>query len=254
MRRYYLAESLKNRHTYIGILIILMPLLNVCLAAGLTADYFTIDSYNWWYIALFPGMLALIGSALGNRDKKMGNRAIWVLPADMGSVWDGKVLYGIRCMGISLSVLLAAVLCISTGLEQILQKTFVIEVSAGRHILAVGVLFITSLWQIPFCLLLQQIFGTFPMVLLHIGSYIVLGVELSLCPYFMVFPGGITARLMCIILKILPNGLVAESGSMTFTPELLEWKGFWPGVLASLIWFLGLWAAGRRWFQRQVER
>ena len=61
MRRYYLAESLKNRHTYIGILIILMPLLNVCLAAGLTADYFTIDSYNWWYIALFPGMLALIG-------------------------------------------------------------------------------------------------------------------------------------------------------------------------------------------------
>ena len=76
MRRYYLAESLKNRHTYIGILIILMPLLNVCLAAGLTADYFTIDSYNWWYIALFPGMLALIGSALGNRDKKMGNREI----------------------------------------------------------------------------------------------------------------------------------------------------------------------------------
>ncbi len=254
MRRYYLAERLKNRHTYIEKLIIFMPLITVCLAARLTADYFTIDSYNWWYIALFPGMLTLIGAALGNRDKKMGNRAIWALPADMGAVWDGKVLYGIRCMGIALSVFLAAVLCIGAGLEQILQRTFVIDVTVGRHILAVVVLFITSLWQIPLCLLIQQIFGTFPMVLLHMGSYIVLGAELSLRPYFMALPGGITSRLMCIILKILPNGLAAESGSMTFTPGLLEWKGFWPGVLSSLLWFLGLWAAGRRWFERQVER
>ena len=67
MRRYYLAERLKNRHTYIEKLIIFMPLITVCLAARLTADYFTIDSYNWWYIALFPGMLTLIGAALIRR-------------------------------------------------------------------------------------------------------------------------------------------------------------------------------------------
>lgn len=254
MRRYYLAEKLKNRHTYVGKLIILMPLITVCLAAGLAADYFIIDSYNWWYVALFPGMLALIGAAVGNRDRKMGNRAVRTLPVDMKAVWDGKVLYGIRCMGIALLVLLSAVLCISIGFEQIMQRKFVIDVSVRRHILATVVLFVTSLWQIPFCLLLQQIWGTFPMILLHMGSYILLAAELSLQPYFMLLPGGITARVMCIILEILPNGLAAKPGSVTFTPELLEWKGLFLGVMASLIWFLGLWEAGRRWFRRQAER
>lgn len=252
MRRYYLAERLKNRHTYVEKLIILMPLITVCLAAGLTADYFIIDSYNWWYFALFPGMLALVGAAVGNRDRKMGNRAVRTLPVDMGAVWDGKVLYGIRCMGIALLVLFSAVLGIVIGLEQILQWRFVLDVSVSSHILAMVVLFVTSLWQIPFCLLLQQILGTFPMILLHMGSYILLAAELSLQPYFMLLPGGITARVMCIILKILPNGLVAKPGSITFTPELLEWEGLFLGVMASLIWFLGLWGAGRRWFQGKV--
>lgn len=253
MRQYYLAERLKNRHTYVGKLIILMPLITVCLAVGLAADYFIIDSYNWWYIALSPGMLALVGGAVGNRDRKMGNRAVRVLPANMGAVWDSKVLYGIRCMGIAVLVLFAAVLFISIGFEQILQRRLVSDVPVSGHILAAVVLFVTSLWQIPFCLLLQQIFGIFPMIMIHMGSYILLAAELSLHPYFMLLPGGITARVMCIVLKILPNGLIAEPGSVTFTPGLLNWTGLPLGVLASLIWFLGLWAAGRRWFRGQME-
>ena len=254
MGNYYLAEKLKNRHTSAEKLMLLMPLTVVCLTAWLTKDYFTIDAYNWWYVVLFPGMISFICGAAGNRDKKMGNRAILTLPADMGAVWDGKALYGIRCMGIALAVLLSVTLVISTILEQIQQAVFRINPSAGEQVLATVVLFLTSLWQIPFCLLLQQIIGLFPMVLIHEGSILLIATTMSLKPYFMLLPGGIAARMMCIILQILPNGLVAEPGSITFSPELLEWKAVPIGIMASLAWFAVFWIIGRKQFERQVNR
>ena len=68
MREYYIAESLKNRHTFAGKLGWIMPLTVVALSAMLTWDYFTIDCYNWWYTVLFPGMAAFLCGAVGNRD------------------------------------------------------------------------------------------------------------------------------------------------------------------------------------------
>ena len=92
------------------------------------------------------------------------------------------------------------------------------------------------------------------MVLLHMGSYILCSVELSLHPFFMILPGGITSRLMCIILKILPNGLTAEPGSITFTQELVQWDGLPAGITASVVWFLLFWFVSRKWFERRIVR
>ena len=51
-------------------------------------------------------------------------------------------------------------------------------------------------------------------------------------------PYAIPARLMCPVLKILPNGLPAEPGSITFTQELLSWNSILPGVVISVFCFL----------------
>lgn len=254
MNEYYIAESIKNRHTSAGKLIWIMPLIVVALSAGLTGDYFTIDCYNWWYITLFPGMTAFLCGAVGNRDKKLGNRTIWSLPVKPGSIWDAKVLYGIRCMGTALLVLGGVTLAVSTGMKQVLHSTFRISLTPGQQIFAVLVLFVVSLWQIPFCLFLHQILGLFPMVLLHIGIWVLCSVWLSLKPYFWVLPGGIAARLMCIILGVLPNGLLAKPGSMTWSPELMEWTGLPMGIAASLFWFFLFWRLSRRWFEREAQR
>ena len=254
MREYYIAESLKNRHTFAGKLVWIMPLTVVALSARLTWDYFTIDCYNWWYTVLFPGMAAFLCGAVGNRDKKLGNRAIWTLPAEPGNIWDGKILYGIRCMGTALLVLGGVTLAAGIGMEQILHRVLRISLTPGQQIFAVLILFTVSLWQIPFCLFLQQAVGTFPMVLLHMGMWVLCSAELSLKPYFWVLPGGIASRMMCIILGILPNGLVAEPGSMTYSPELMERTGLPLGIAASLIWFFLFWRLSRRWFERKVER
>ena len=65
MHRFYQAEKLKNRHSAIGRLTILMPLISVILSAVLTSRFFTIDSYNWWYMMLFPGLVSLICGLAG---------------------------------------------------------------------------------------------------------------------------------------------------------------------------------------------
>ena len=130
MREYFLAEKMKNRHTYLQKLMVLMPAAVVCLSVWLATDYFMIDSYNWWYMVLFPSMVALVGASVGNRDKKMGNRTIRVLPVKMGAVWDAKVLYGIQCMGIALLVFLGMTLAVGTWLEHI-QQVFPINPSVG---------------------------------------------------------------------------------------------------------------------------
>lgn len=254
MQSYYKAEFLKNRHTAAEKIIFIMPLISVALSAVLTHNYFAIDSYNWWYAMLFPAMMALVSGMTGARDKKLGNRAIWTIPADMGKVWDGKVLYGIIADATALLVVFFSIVVWGNVIERVFHMTFIVQPSLGQQAGAVAVLFITSVWQIPFCMLLQQIFGLFPTVLLHVGSYILLSMSVSLKSYFMLFPGAISARMMCSILRVLPNGLPAVRESMTYSAELVKLQYVPIGIIASLLWFLIFWRFGRKWFERQVER
>lgn len=254
MGSYYKAEFLKNRHTAVEKIIFIMPLISVTLAAVLTHNYFAIDSYNWWYAMLFPAMMALVSGMTGARDKKLGNRAIWTIPADMGKVWDGKVLYGIIADAAALLVVFFSIIVWGNVMERGFHMTFIVQPSLGQQAAAAAVLFITSVWQIPFCMLLQQILGLFPTVLLHMGSYILLSMSVSLKSYFMLFPGAISARLMCSILRVLPNGLPAVRESITYSEELVKLKYVPIGIIASLLWFLIFWRLGRKWFERQVEK
>ena len=122
------------------------------------------------------------------------------------------------------------------------------------QIVAAGVIWLTSLWQIPFCLWMSQKFGGFLMFLLHLAVYMVLAGSLSLDAAFFLLPQGITARLMCVLLEILPNGLIAKEGQMTWKPELMEPRAVLFGMVASVFWFVFLRAGSRRWFKRQVEK
>ena len=64
MKRYFLAEKLKYRHTFLPFLVVAMPLMTCLLAAFLTGNYFAVDSFNWWYMMMFPGMTAIANGIL----------------------------------------------------------------------------------------------------------------------------------------------------------------------------------------------
>lgn len=160
MKKYFLSEKMKCRKTSVGKLMILMPLFTLSFSMYISGSYFIINSSNWWYIMMFPAMAALMCGVIVRKDKKLKNHAVLTLPVEQKKVWDGKVLYGLWVTGAGLTLMFLLIL----GGEILGRKfTFIITntPSAGRIILAWAVLFLTFMWQVPFCMFLQKLWEVF---------------------------------------------------------------------------------------------
>ena len=253
MKAYVQAEILKYRHTSMVKVLVLMPLLCVLLAAWLTYTYFAVDSYNWWYIGFYPGLLGILCGMIGGKDRRWNYASIGSLPCSMGKIWDAKVLVGAAVSGAASLLTVVLTAAVGAALENLVHITFILRPSLAAQVAAGLIIWITSLWQIPFCLLLSQKMGPFLMFLVHVASYSVISAAVSLKPWFALLPGAITSRLMCPVLGILPNGLPAVEGQMTYAAELMGMKNLWIGIPAALLWFAVLWWGSRKWFERKVE-
>lgn len=254
MRAYFKAESMKYRNSVVSKIVILMPVICVGLAAVLTHNYFVIDSYNWWYTMIYPGLVTLVCGVIGGKDKKMGNRTIVSLPCDMKKIWDAKIVYGVFIAGIATFLLMSLTIAVSLIMEDILQITFIMKPSLWMQILAFLILWSSFLWQVPVCIFLSQVIGAIPMLLIHMGTYLVMSSVASLGKFYMFFQGALASRMMCVVLGVLPNGLPAQVGKMTFSPELVERTSLFIGIPAAIVWFIFLWWGSRIWFERQVEK
>lgn len=253
-RNYFCAETLKHKNSSVRRLTILMPVICIVMSAVLTNRYFTVDSYNWWYVGLAPGFVALLCGIIIEKEKKLGNRAVWLLPCDMGRIWDAKVLYGIWMSGAATVLLSCVTVVVAFFLETLLDFTFVIRPSIPAQIAAGFLIWLSFCWQVPWCLFLAQTVGRIPMLLISFVGYSLMAVIMALSPFYMFFPGALAARMMCVVLGVLPNGLPAEAGAMTYTPELVELSSIPIGIAASVIWFVLLWGLTRTWYKRRVER
>lgn len=252
MKTYFLAEKLKYKHTVLKALVIWMPVISLLLSACLTYSYFSVDSYNWWYTALCPGMMGLVCGIIGGKDKRKRNFTIWSLPCSMEKIWDAKVLMGAGMSGIANFCMVIFTIAMGKFLEQVLHINFILQPSIKMQLTAGALIWFTTLWQIPFCLLLAQKMGTFLMFLIHMITCSVISCTISLKPWFAVLPGAITSRLMCPVLGILPNGLPAAEGQMTYSPEFMKMWNLWIGIPAALLWFGVLWMISRNWFKRKA--
>lgn len=243
---YFQAEKMKFRHSVLPKVVVGMPLLCILAAVLLTYSYFIIDSYNWWYMFLCPGTAALLSGSIYMKDKKQKGRTLYCLPVDMGKVWDAKVANGICYLGIASAILAAGVFFLRAVLKNIFSVPLQCEPPVAAQAAAVVLLWLSFLWQVPFCQLLTRFVGLFPMIFLHMAGYVVLSASLSVTSFYLAVPQGITARMMCAVLGVLPNGLPAEPGQMTFSVELLDMSSVWLGVPVSLLWFLAFWYLGRK--------
>lgn len=253
MGAYFQAEKLKNRHTFLWGLTILMPLGCCLLSAMLTHSYFAMDGYNWWYMMMMPGFLTIACGMIGGRDLKKRNRTIGSLPADMGKIWDAKVILCALASGMATLALTAFVFLGTLLLKEGLHMVFINPTSFGNQILAAALIWITSLWQLPFCLILTEKTGVLTAAVLNLAAGQVAGPLVSLKSWFFLIPYGITPRVMCPVIKTLPNGLVAEPGQLTYTAALMSPFMAAVGAAASLLWFALIWFYGRKWYKRKVE-
>lgn len=221
--------------------------------AGILADLFlfSVDVYNWWYIGLYPGFLGILCSIIGKRTNRKELHDM-VTALRHGTDLGRKILVGIKMSAVAVAGLTLFSMMGQMLLESVGNLKMRQAIPIPAQILAGIVLWLTTLWEIPFCLLLAQKISTFLMLVIHVGIYSILSTSVSLKPWFALFPGAITSRLMCVVIKVMPNGLPFEPGQVTYSPELGRVSGLLIGIPAALLWFLVFWLAGRTWFRKQV--
>lgn len=246
---YLISEKIKIRHTFLNKLIWLAPLTTMLLLFLLSGNYFQVSSYNWWYIAILPGMLSLSCVLLAEKDKKMNNQAILSLPVSLKRVWISKVL-------LILGILICSCMIFFCGIQLsslLLNKENFRIIPAANALLGSILLIVTFMWQIPVCLFLGNKIGVFPTILLNIGANGA-GVVFATSSIWIMNPYTYPSRLMIPALKILPNGLPAEPGSVTFTPELLSYHVILPGVVIAVVLFLFFTYVTAKWFEKQEAK
>lgn len=246
MLEYFLSENMKINHTFVKKLVFIAPLMVILLSIFLTANYFQVDIYNWWYTSILPGTISLGSSLLVRVDGSMKNKGVMSLPVDLKKIWIAKILVGVKNISISCIIIFIA--------GQL--SVFIIKMDSASNISMISglcgtlVIIITSIWQIPICFFLSNKIGIFPTIVLSM-IVSVFSVIMAVNKFWWTNPFAYTDRLMCPILKLLPNGLVAKPDSQTFTPELLSVWGIPFGVLICIVLFIAITYLTAKWYEKQ---
>lgn len=248
--RLYRAERIKGRHTAANRLWLLMPVLTLALAYGISQSNGTNSAYNWWYTLMMQGMVTLYCCLAGGLDRERKNRVVLSVPVKLGKIWDAKLLTGIKTVIFSNLLLTLGILALANGLLPLLGLASSMEIGLGQAAWAAGVMMVSTLWQIPFCFWMNQKWGLLPTLIINMVMTAA-GVVLAVTPLWLAFPWAVLPRLMVSVVGILPNGLPVSPESITYHPQIGDPGCILPGILVTLIWLAALWAASRIWYGRK---
>ncbi|SFD28528.1 lantibiotic immunity ABC transporter MutE/EpiE family permease subunit [Clostridium uliginosum] len=238
-----MSEHMKFKNTFTKKLAFTMPIITILLCIVLSPDeLFQISSYNYWYAVILPGVLTLICGEVINKDiKKLKGHAILSLPIDPAKMWISKIIVCILYYFIS-SVIFSIVI-------NLCSVIWGRSISFPSSIYGSILIFITFLWQIPLCLFLTYKLGIIAAMLINF-SFNAVGVVLAIEPVkWIAFPYGITSRLMCPAIGVLPGGLKIPIDS-----PLKDSSVVLPGVMVSIILFILLSVLTALLFRKREKR
>lgn len=244
MYSYIRAENLKHKRTFTRKLVILAPLITLLLNV-FAPLWFQQNSYNWWYVLLYPGFLTLICTLIEHRDSgKLNYRAVFSLPVSLKNTWLAKI--GVAGIYSCLGNLIFLMLNLAGGIAIKYLYGLPLKIEAGQAVLGTVCIVLASLWEIPFCLWLSKKFGVFVTVIINAGIGSVLGILASTASCWFICPYSWVPRLMIPILHILPNGEPVLDGTW-FMSVLV--------ILLTLVIALGVLAllslCTAKWFEKQ---
>lgn len=213
MVNYIKAEHIKHKSTFAKKLIMIAPVVTLLLNA-LSPVWYQQNSYNWWYVMLYPGFLTLLCILVNQRDGgKLKYCAIFTLPVNLEKIWYGKILI---CVTYIFTANLILMVCnIVGGFLFELIYGIPMTINIFQALTGTFCIVLTSLWNIPFCLWLSRKIGVFGTIIANVGMSIVLGTLGANTAYWFVSPYSWGSRLMVPILRILPNGLPATDSTLT---------------------------------------
>lgn len=237
------AEHLKMRHTFGNALPVIAPVFSLCfvfLVAFGTGNTLPAFVWNIWYTTLLPGIIAITCYLGINKDKKIHYCNILSIPLPVSKLLAGKACYYLSGLFIS-----NIILCAGTFLFAVFAGT---TISISESLFAVMLLCITYLWEIPLYILLSLRFKMAGSLLLCI-FLVLAGVIFASTRLWWLLPSSIPSRLMCPVLGIMPNGVLAPALS-----PLLDSNVILPGIIISFAWFITLSAALIVYFKRKVVK
>ena len=234
------AEHQKAKRTMSIALVWTFPMIVFALAfvltLGMTKAY-SESVWNWWYTLLLPGMLAIICYLSMMREKKTRYYNLVTLATSKRKLMLGKIIY----MG---CVILVAntIVFVGASLGGVLLTT---NVPAGGAALAVLVLTIAQLWEIPLFLYLSERFGMVVELLICL-VLTVGGIFFAQTGKWYICVSAIPMRILSPLLHILPNGIRAEADH-----PLLDRGVVFPGIFLSIIWFIFATVFFLKWFDKR---
>lgn len=233
------AEALKHQHTFGAWLPVVGPAFTLVLVlpwAGMGSALLA-GVWNWWYMLLLPGMLAVFCYLGMKKDKTINYYHLLLVPEEVSRCLLGKLVY-------AFFGLLSANFLIFAG-TRVCGMMFEGSASAAGEFLGFLVLSATYAWEIPLYFLLGARFHMFAVMFMSMAMQA--GSLLAGTAYWWVHPAAIPVRLMCPLLGIQPNGLPVLEGSVLESPDVL-----WPGIGLSLGWLVLLTGCLLAWFKRRA--
>ncbi|MFN2746349.1 MULTISPECIES: lantibiotic immunity ABC transporter MutE/EpiE family permease subunit [Bacillus] len=210
MYLYLKSEIIKTKRTMIRKMLLVIPLICSILALGfnflggpeivrLSAE----TIINHWGILWLSVFAALSTGLLNHLEKKSTNfKTIIGLPIDLQKKEMSRVLLTTGLMGLGSLLLIIFII-----LTSLLVKTSPYLVSLASCILAVILMFITSLWQIPFCLWLSRKTNLFITLLLNSMLHLNLGSVFAPTEYWWFVPYSWHLRVQMPLTKLHSNGI-----------------------------------------------
>lgn len=251
LRTYLKAESLKFKRSLFRKLIILIPAALILISMvfifiGIGLGGFSSSMVCNWCMPIASLSIVILCHLVNNKDQKHKYRTLYSLPIDLKKTFISKtILIALNLLIISLLLSFITVIseCILSGVSVAIGHT-------GYYILGYCLLWLSLLWQIPFCLFLDQKVGFVGSVIINLFASAFGGLFFSLTPLFWFFPYSWPARFMVTLFGVLPNGLLVEADSRLIL-NLGESSLL---VLISLLAMLVLSALFSRWYGKQVYR
>lgn len=241
---YLQAEHLKHKRTFVRKLLFLFPLLTA-LVSFLAPFWFQINSYNWWYILLCPGLLTLVCSLVERRDNdKLKYQTVLLLPISLRGVWKSKI--GIAAIYFLCGNIIFLCLNLAGGFFFLLTYGLPLTIDVVSAVTGTACIVLVNLWEIPLCLWLSRRFGMFVTVLLNCGIGSILGVLTADSGFWMLCPYSWVSHLMISVLGLMPNGLPVSEGNPGGPIAMI-----WITILVSLVLFVALSLVSAKWFVKR---
>ncbi|MNH95490.1 ABC-2 family transporter protein [compost metagenome] len=251
LRTYLKAENLKFKRSLFRKLIIFIPAALILISMvfifiGIGLGGFSSSIVCNWCMPIASLSIMFLCHLVNNKDQKHKYRTLYSLPIDLKKTFISKtILIALNLLIISLLLAFITVIseCILSGVSDAMGHS-------GYYLLGYCLLWLSLLWQIPFCLFLDQKVGFVGSVIINLFASASGGLFFSLTPLFWFFPYSWPARFMVTLFGVLPNGLLVEADSRYILnsgeSSLL--------VLISLLAMLVLSALFSRWYGKQVYR